>query len=176
MKVLVVYYSRTGHTRRVAHAIAHYGGDWDYEPLVETVDRSGVRGWVRTLVDATLVRPSDLLPTRRDPADYELVVVGAPVWAGHVATPVRSWLLAHRRRLPPLALFCTLHRGEGEPAIAEMARLAERRPVAHSVITTPLIRTGLYLTEAARLVDALLAQPRPLVVPPPRSSAPHALA
>ena len=65
----------------------------------------------------------------RNPAAYELVVIGTPVWFWSLASPVRSWLekqpLKHR-----VAFFCTMGGSGAGRVFATMAGLAGREPVA----------------------------------------------
>lgn len=100
--VLVVYYSRTGTTRRVATELAAIGG-WDVEPLIDMKPRDGLIGYGRSLLDSILGRTTQLAAPRHNPADYDLVVVGTPVWSASISTPIRTWLeehVGHLRRSP----------------------------------------------------------------------------
>lgn len=55
--------------------------------------------------------------------EYDLVVVGTPVWAGTMSSPVRSYLYAHRGELRNAAFFAVMAGRGGEQAVNEM-RLA----------------------------------------------------
>ncbi|WP_367657823.1 flavodoxin family protein [Caballeronia sp. NK8] len=101
-KVLVVCFSRSGTTRAVGAALA----GWlraDFEVITEPVDRSGPSGYLRSLVDAVFARSVPIDAARHDVSQYDVVVVGSPVWAGTVSAPVRAWLSIHRRKLPHVA-------------------------------------------------------------------------
>jgi flavodoxin len=91
-KVLVVQYSRTGNTRRLAEAIVAATG-WELETIVDTRDRSGVLGFLRSGLEAMLRRKSRLRPAQKDPREYDLVVIGSPVWDRSVSVPVRTWVI-----------------------------------------------------------------------------------
>jgi menaquinone-dependent protoporphyrinogen IX oxidase len=72
---------------------------------------------------------------RHDLSAYQMVVIGSPVWAGRVSAPVRAWLATHRRRLPRVALFCTLAGRSSESALKELCELAAKQPVARCAIS-----------------------------------------
>lgn len=135
-RILVVHYSRTGHTDFVATQIAARC-DADIEHIEEPISRKGVLGYLRSAFDTLLgLRPA-IQPGRHQPEDYDLVIVGTPVWFWSVSSPVRSWVHRHQAALRNVAVFCTcggsgqthvldeLERLCGHPALARLA-LTER--------------------------------------------------
>ena len=104
-RFLIVSYSYSGHTNRVAEAIQHLtGGDWceiyPWQPypaafpeLLEQV-RKEIQG-------RSYPR---LLPAARTPRPYQVILVGTPNWCGTLAPPLASWLyhndLSGKRILP----------------------------------------------------------------------------
>ncbi|SAL86746.1 flavodoxin [Caballeronia choica] len=133
-RVLIVYFSRTGATRRVAAALAttlHA----DVEEIIDRSDRSGTLGTLRCVLDSVMGRSASIEPMRHDLSAYHMVVIGTPVWAGRVSAPVRAWLATHRRRLPRVAFFCTLAGRGSESALQELCELAAKQPVARCAIS-----------------------------------------
>lgn len=59
-------------------------------------------------VEAWRERPSAIAAPKHDPSFYDLVVIGSPVWAWLVSSPVRAYLTAMKPWLPDVAFFCTL--------------------------------------------------------------------
>ncbi len=129
VKALVVCYSRTGTTRKVARMIAGELG-CELEEIVDRVERGGVLGWVRAGRDAARRKGTRIEEPAHDPADYELVVVGTPVWAWTMSCAVRTYLRAVRDRLAAVAFFCTTGRTGIEGTFAQMQALCGREPVA----------------------------------------------
>ncbi|HEY6556012.1 MAG TPA: hypothetical protein VI072_02020, partial [Polyangiaceae bacterium] len=109
--ILIVYFSRTGMTAQVAHelrqALLSRGVRCDLESLEEAGTRRGIRGYLRSALDSILDRRASLLPPDHDPAAYELVVVGTPIWNADVSTPIRTFLRTRGGQLPRLAWFLT---------------------------------------------------------------------
>jgi len=138
---LVVYYSRSGHTGRVAEEIAAALGA-DLEEIREPAERGGVLGYLRCALEAIWGASAEIEAPRRDPAGYELVVVGTPVWYAAVSTPVRTYLWVEKARLPRVAFFLT-HGGFGrERVLGQMAALAGKSPVAELALRLEEIESG----------------------------------
>lgn len=153
-KALVVYFSRSGYTRRLAEAVAAALAA-DVEPIVDPTNRSGVGGYLRSLLEALRRQAAPIERTGRDPGAYELVAIATPVWAGTVSSPVRAYLMENRARLPDVAFLCTMG-GRGEAgAFAEMARLAGKQPRAVCALTDRQIGSQGAAPLVARFVEAL---------------------
>lgn len=135
-KTLLVYYSRSGTTRKVAEAIAAELR-CDIEEIQDVRSRKGLFGWLRSGREAIRKARPEIKPMNKDPESYDLVIIGTPVWASTMASPVRTWLNANQKKLINLvALFCTMggeDRGHAIPDMGEychcdsLASLAVRR-------------------------------------------------
>ena len=88
--VLVVVYSRSGTTEVVARALATALGA-DLDRITPAVSYAGAAGYLRGLWQA-LRRSGPSIRTRFDPAQFRTVVLCAPVWAGRLPGPVRTYL------------------------------------------------------------------------------------
>ncbi|MGZ3295282.1 MAG: flavodoxin family protein [Xanthobacteraceae bacterium] len=106
-RMLVVFYSRSGKTRRVAEALAE-ALKCDLEEITEPKPRTGFLGYLRSLLEARRKRPSIIAPNKHDVLSYDLVVIGTPVWAWSLSSPVRAYLMTTAGQLPDVAFFCTL--------------------------------------------------------------------
>jgi len=69
-RILVVYYSRSGTTRKIAEALSE-ALTCDLEEIVEDTSRSGLFGYMRSLVEARQKRPSMIVPAKREVSSYE---------------------------------------------------------------------------------------------------------
>jgi len=165
-KALVVFYSRSGTTRVLADLIAA-ALDADVEEIADVRERSGVLGWVRSIYEATSGRPAAIGPQRRDPAIYDLVVVGTPVWNARVSSPVRAWLERNATRLPPaVALFATMGGRGGDRAVAQMSELIGKTPRATLVAIDDQVWRGRMVEPVAAFMHTV-EQTVPSVPPPP---------
>ena len=107
MKVLVVYYSRTGNTRKIGEEVAAALGA-DVEELKDDVNRGGPVGFVRSGREAKSRTLVNIDPLLHEPSTYDLVVIGTPVWARTMCSPVRTFLLNNDLGNARVAWFCTV--------------------------------------------------------------------
>lgn len=146
-RVLVVFYSRSGTTRRLARQIAE-SLDADLEEIHEPRHRAGFFGYVRSANDALRTRECPITPPRRDPSLYDLVVIGTPVWMGRPSAPVQAYMAGLADRCRRVAFFGTYASRVNLPALfGRMARACGQEPLAS--LGVKQIR----LQGAARLAD-----------------------
>ena len=81
--ILCVYYSRTGTTEKLMQEIAQEL-KCEIFKLDDGIDRSGLRGWLRSGLQAMARRLPAVKPleTNLPLSIYDLVIIGTPVWAG----------------------------------------------------------------------------------------------
>jgi len=133
-RTLVVFYSRSGTTRRIAQTLSE-ALKCDLEEITESRPRTGFLGYIRSLLEARRKLPSVIAPKHRDVSSYDLVVIGTPVWAWSLSSPVRAYLTATASQLPEVAFFCTLGARGSESTFAQMTALVGKRPRAVCAIT-----------------------------------------
>lgn len=128
MKSLVVFYSRTGTTKRIGEALAQLLA-CDSEELVDTKKRSGPRGFVSAGRDAQAKKLTTLADIKHDPALYDLVILGTPIWGGTLSSAMRTYISANKLKFKRVAFFCTQGGTENKQLFDEMEALCEQRPV-----------------------------------------------
>jgi len=142
MKTLIVYYSRTGTTKKVAEILS-VKMKADLEEIIDTVDRSGAMGYLKAGRDATLKKLTKIRPVKRNLADYDLVVVGAPVWAWTMATPILTFLTENKIKLKKVAFFCTMGGSGAEKTFLQMSETSGLKPLTTlSLLTKEVIQGG----------------------------------
>nr|WP_297355768.1 flavodoxin [uncultured Caldimonas sp.] len=127
-KVLVVSYSYTGTSRRLAQMLAYLRG-WPLGEVFEIRPRQGGSGTWRCVLDSLLQRRPRVRYDGPPLTDFDAVVLVAPVWVSHLASPMRSFVAWQRDSLHDVAVIST-QGGEGRPQVAaQVARLLGREPV-----------------------------------------------
>jgi flavodoxin len=106
MKSLVVYYTRTGKTKFVAETIAAQLGA-DIEEIVDQKKRDGKIGWIMAGKDATRKSLTEIAQTTKAPQDYDLIVIGTPIWAWSPTPAVRTYIKQNKLSGKRVALFYT---------------------------------------------------------------------
>jgi len=134
MNPLIVFHSRTGYTRRVAEELA---GECNgaVDEVCRAGERRGLVGYLGCAFEARTGRTPVVLPVRQDPARFELVLLGTPVWAWSLSSPVRTYLREHGRHLKRVAFFCTMAAAGADNAFSEMQALCGKVPLATLVLT-----------------------------------------
>jgi len=153
-KILVAYYSWTGHTQQIAEAIAAELGA-DVERICEARPRAGWIAYFRSAWEALQNKVVPIKVIERDPAQYDLIVLGTPVWAGRMSTPVRSYVAQERHKFARIALFCTEGGANGEKALAQIGQLCGKEPLASLVVTEGDLKSGAYRQKVADFTRAL---------------------
>ncbi len=130
---LVVCYSRTGVTRRVADAVVQATGA-ALEIITEARSRSGFLNYMRSGKEALFKRAAPIEPTRHDPADFDLVLLGCPVWAGHIPSPMLTYIDANKGHMHRVAFFATQMSSSADKMFRQMAAQTGRDPIATLVL------------------------------------------
>ena len=145
-RTLVVYYSRTGHVARVAKELARMLGA-DVECIIDRKDRRGIRGWLRAGSDGTRRKPADIAPPSKDPAAYDLVVIGSSIWNRTITTPVRTYMQKFPGRFPEVAFFINTGINRYAGALPELGQLAGKAPLATMVVHDRELKRGGYVAK-----------------------------
>jgi flavodoxin len=155
-KILVVYYSRTGYTRTLAGELAA-ALSADVDRLDDGRDRCGVLGYLRCAREALGKRTIELLPPAYDPSGYDAVVLGTPVWAGNISSPLRSYVAAHKTRLAQVAFFCTQGGSGAVKVFRDLAELCGKMPVATLAVNDHEINEHTYAQQLQHFAAAITA-------------------
>ncbi|MBU0761905.1 MAG: NAD(P)H-dependent oxidoreductase [Candidatus Altiarchaeota archaeon] len=134
MKTLVVFYSRSGNTKKVALEISKMMNA-DVEEILDEKDRSGVVGYLSAGKDATFKSLGKIKKTNKNPKDYDLVIAGTPVWAFTVSTPVKTYLDMNKENLKEVAFFATQGGSGADNAFKEMEKVCGKKPRAVASMT-----------------------------------------
>lgn len=153
-RTLVAYYSWTGHTRQVAEAIADALGA-DIEQIREVCPREGWIAYFRSAWEVLRGRMAPIEPPEKDPSGYDLVVIGTPVWAGRVSSPMRAYIAQLSSRFARTALFCSQGSASGDEALNQAAELCGKAPVATLSVSERELRSGTFRGKVADFVKAL---------------------
>ena len=134
MKILCVYYSRTGKTEKLMEEIAQELG-CEKAPLSDGVNRAGLAGWLRSGMQAMarrlppVARPETALPL----SEYDLVILGTPVWAGRCSAPMRAFLREFGEELREVAYVITRSSDNHYDQVFDQMDLYVRHPRKRAV-------------------------------------------
>ena len=104
MKTLVIYYTRTGNTKFAAETIAAELGA-DLEEVIDLKNRQGRLAFMSNGRDAMQGKETQIGPTTRNPIDYDLIIIGQPIWAGNPTPAIRTYVNKNDLSGKKVALF-----------------------------------------------------------------------
>jgi flavodoxin len=154
MKTLIIYYSRTGRTKRLAEDVQARLG-CGIERIQTMKDFSGFMGFFRIAREPKKEHPFEIQTFRIDPDQYDLVVVGTPVWGKDVSIPVRDLLRRYKGHLKAVAFIATHGSSDPGPAFRSMEEACGRPPVATLGVSARRLRRNAYSSELERFIGEL---------------------
>lgn len=154
MKTLVVFYSRTGLTKKVANKIAEKLGA-DTEELYDLRDRSGVIGYIKSGHDARKKKFSEIKPLEKNSVDYDLVIVGTPTWSNNMACAVRNYLTQTEGKIKNIACFATRGGNTDNKAVKNMAELSGLKSIADFILTSKEVAQDNYQDKLEEFIKKL---------------------
>ncbi len=107
MKSLIVFYSLEGNTRFIAQTIAEEikGDILELKP-VNDIKQKGFMRYLWGGKQAMSKKIPELKPFDKNPNDYDLIVIGTPVWAFTFAPALRAFYSKNKIQNKKIALFC----------------------------------------------------------------------
>lgn len=144
-KILVVVYSYTGTSRKVADLLCSQQA-WPMAEIVETRPRAGALGGLRCLLDSAFRRHPPIRYDGPRTKNFDAVVLVSPIWGQRLAGPMRSFVGMRRNHLPNVAVISVMG-GRGAPnAVAEISRLIGRAPILDAAFTMREVDNGSFAT------------------------------
>jgi flavodoxin len=155
MKTLLVYYSRTGNTKKITESISE-SLNCDIEEIVDKDKRSGIIGYIKSGYQASRGKMGVIEEPKYDLSQYELVIIGTPVWAGKMAVPVKAYLNKNMDKIPLLACFCTCGGSGIESTLDEIAEYTNITPMASFGLKSSEIKDGSYKDKVEKFVQEVI--------------------
>ena len=103
METLVVFYSRSGSTKKIGEEIAKTLNA-DIDEIIDRKDRSGIKGLFTGPIDILLDKHTKI-ESKKNPLEYDLVIIGTPVWLGTMTPAIKTYLADND--FNRVAFFCT---------------------------------------------------------------------
>lgn len=151
MKTLIVFFSLTGNTRKIAQAISdELNGT--LEEIQDTRNRNGIAGYLLSIMEAIFKKRSKIQEVKHDPSAYDLVIIGTPVWAFNISSPVRTYLEQKKNSINAAAFFVTCTASGGKKVLQDMTNLYGKKASALLEIKEEDIKSGKYLEKVKQFM------------------------
>jgi menaquinone-dependent protoporphyrinogen IX oxidase len=154
MKSLVVYYSRTGNTKKVAEEIARVL-QCDIEELHDQQKRKGLMGYLRSGREAITKQNIIVQELQNQPKNYDAVIIGTPIWAWTMSTPIRAFLEQYKADFTKVAFFCTSDSTPGEKTFSYMKEVCGKQPLNTLSITKKDLTANTYQEQIQQFIHTL---------------------
>ena len=134
-KILIVYYSRTGNTRKLAENLKGKL-NCQIEEIVDAKSRKGRFGFIKSGMDAALKRDTNIKNPNVDLSQYGLLILGTPVWASNMTPAIRTFIKMNKEKMKNVAFFCTQMSSGKDSTFADMRKLVGKDPISSLYINS----------------------------------------
>jgi menaquinone-dependent protoporphyrinogen IX oxidase len=114
------------------------------EEIVEKDKRKGIIGYLKSGYQASRGKVEHIEDSKYELSNYDLLIVGTPVWAGKMSVPVRTYLNKNMNKIPLLACFCTCNASGIEKTIEDIGNYVNTTPLASFGVKSSDIKDGSY--------------------------------
>jgi flavodoxin len=155
MKTLIVYYTRTGNTKKIAETIQqHITGD--IEEIIDTKNRKGLLGYLRSGRQALAKKLADINEITHDLKAYDLIIIGTPIWVGTISSPIRTCIEHNKDDISQAAFFATSGGGNAKKLFDEMQQLLKKQPIAALSIRQKQLRKHTFEKDVKKFIEKII--------------------
>ncbi len=122
MEKLVIYYSRSGRTKKVALKLAESLNAGVIQ-IIDKKERKGFLCFISSCLDAIKHKKTRIEYNKGSIQISDLICIGTPVWAGTIPPAVRTFLSENSFKNKKILLFCTAASSPWKKTIDEMRKM-----------------------------------------------------
>lgn len=156
-KILIVYYSKSGHTEQIAKELAELCGA-DIEAIQSSDDGDKGFRFLGALFSTGGQKGSAIEPAVTNPDDYDVVVIGSPVWMYKLSSFAREYLKLHADQMKKVAFFCTEGGAGDDKVFQQMSEEAHQQPIATLVVNEKELKEENYQAKLAEFASKLAVE------------------
>lgn len=128
-KILLVYYSRTWTTRKVAEYTKQLI-NCDIEEIIDTKQRFWILWYIWAGQDAALKKTTEIEKIKFKPWYYDIIIIGTPVRDFAISPAIRTYIQENKIEFPPKIIFyCTTWNSWEREAFQEMIYICSKPPI-----------------------------------------------
>ena len=156
MKTLIVYFTRTGYTKKIVDKLQSELTA-DVEAITEEDRMQGLLGCIKSGRQGASKSEVEIHPLKADPSSYELVVMAGPEWAGNASALIRAFINKYREALPETAVFLTHDSPDVTQAFADIDELLNKEPLARGDVNRQAIQADEHHEAMQEFIEKLRA-------------------
>jgi flavodoxin len=151
-KILIAYYSRTGLTKKVAEELAK-NLKAETEEIKSVKNRKGVKGYLISGKEAMQKIKTRIKKTTKDPKKYDLVIIGTPVWAWNMSSPIRTYI--SNNNFNKIAVFATQNAQGAEKTTENIEKVLKKKAVAKMHLKSAKISKNNFQKEINKFIKKI---------------------
>ncbi len=157
MKTLIAYYSRTGMNETVCKELQNKLGA-EIEAIIDTKNRKGFWGFITGGFDAAFKIMLEIKPIEKDPSNYDLVIIGTPIWAGVMAPAIRTYVSNNNDKFKKIAFVSVSGSGaDNQKAVTDFANLSGRKSIANLLLSEKEVKQRSHKEKLDRFIKDILS-------------------
>ncbi|MFX1453593.1 MAG: flavodoxin family protein [Promethearchaeota archaeon] len=155
MKSLVVFYSRTGTTKKIAELISSNLKS-EIEEIIDTTKRTGfIIGFLKSGYAAMKEKLTIIEEIQKSPELYDLIILGTPIWASRMTPAIRTYISKNKSKFKRVAFFCTEGGNKGFKAFESMETFCDIKPLSTLEINKKEIKEGSHIDKIKSFTQKL---------------------
>jgi flavodoxin len=138
-KILIIYYSRTGKTKNAAEKLKEEL-NCDIEEIYDRTSRKGIFGFLKSGHDAMKGKLTAITGEIKDVSDYETIVICTPIWAGHVSSAIRTYIMLNKDKFKKVTFLSTGAGVNASAVFSDMQEICQLEPITKVLISAKDIK------------------------------------
>jgi flavodoxin len=153
-KILVVYFSKTGHSKHIAEYIARLI-DCDIEMIKPQRDISNFMGQAIEAFLSSIGKGSKIYPSDVPVSKYENIIICCPIWCSNLPAPILTYLDQRKERFKNLNLILSSSKFDDEKIITKIEQKFKINISNHLFITNKDRIKGSQIKMVAGLIEKI---------------------
>lgn len=155
MKTLIIYYSRTGLTKKLANSIREKLPDCDIEEIKTKTSRTGMIQYLLSGKEAVQEKITDIENTIYDPKNYDRIIIGTPIWAANISSPIRTYIEKNKNSFKKVFAFFTQGSSGAERAILKLQKALNQNISTSLILSSKEVAKSQYQNQLDEFISKL---------------------
>lgn len=155
MKTLIIYYSRTGLTKKLANSIKEKLTDCDIEEIKTKNSRTGMLQYLLCGKEAVQEKTTDIENTIYNPKNYNNIIIGSPIWAANISSPIRTYIEKNKNDFKNVFFFFTQGSSGAERAILKLQKALNQNISTSLILTSKKVAKSQYQNQLDEFISKL---------------------
>lgn len=153
-KILVLYFSKTGHSKNVADYIARLI-DCDIEKIIPKRDLDRTLPMFLEVLSSSFSKASQIVPCEKPISKYENVIICCPIWCGNIPASVRGLLNHKDKRIKNLSFIFSSSKFSDEKIIRKLENQLNIKINDHLFLTNQDRLKNYNVRKVAKLIEKI---------------------